>query len=157
VRDEPRANGVLPHVVDRRRVLLVVLDRSRRVAAAEEVVLAAVTLIEGGRVAAVQVAHPLREVGLRSHDDEVVVVVHEAPGLYAPPVAARDPEEDVEEDAAVVILGIDRPPVVPACRQVVDAAGRDGAERSCHTGDGSGAEARFQPPRVIRHASDTSS
>jgi hypothetical protein len=76
VRDEPGADGILAHVVDGVRVLLVILDRGGGVATAEEVVLAAVALVEGGRVAAVQVAHPLREVRLRRHDDEVIVVVH---------------------------------------------------------------------------------
>jgi hypothetical protein len=43
------------------------------------VVLAAMAFVEGARVLAVQVAHPVGQVAERRVDDEVVVVAEEAP------------------------------------------------------------------------------
>jgi hypothetical protein len=69
---------VIDDVVDRIGVLLLGLDHLRPETAAEEVVTAPVTLVEGPRIGAVEVAHAVREVRLRRLEDEVVVVPHQA-------------------------------------------------------------------------------
>jgi hypothetical protein len=69
---------IVDDVLHGRLVLLLRLDQLRPVAAAEEVVLAAVLLVEGARVAAVQVPHARGEVRARGLHDQVVVVSHQA-------------------------------------------------------------------------------
>jgi hypothetical protein len=127
------AHRVLNHVVERVGVLLVALDQARAETAAEDVVGAAVDFVERTRVAAVQVAHSLRQVRLRRLDDEVVMVSHQAIGVDAPAITAHDPPQRVEEQAAVVVVEKDPPLVVPARRHVVHATGHELAERPRHT------------------------
>jgi hypothetical protein len=77
---------VVDDVLDRVGVLLLGLDHRRPEPLAKDVVLAAVACVEGFRVLAVEVAHPLGEVGSRRLDEQVVVVAHEAPDVEAPAV-----------------------------------------------------------------------
>jgi hypothetical protein len=114
---------VLDHVVERVRILLVGLDQDGVVAATEEVVPAPVAVIESPGVGAVEVAHAAGQVRLGGLDDQVVVVSHQAPGVDAPVIAVLHAAQEVDEDGAVAVIGRDRPPVVPACRDVVVAAG----------------------------------
>ena len=122
-----------------RLVLLLRLDELRPVAAAEEMVLAAVLLVEGARVAAVQVPHARVEVRGRGFDDQVVVVPHQAPRVQAPAVAPLDASQEVEEDDAVLAVEHDRRAVVPAGHDVVVGPGDEWAMRSSHSGDRSSA------------------
>jgi hypothetical protein len=77
---------VVDDVLDRVVVLLLGLDHPRPEALAEDVVLGAVPCVEGFGVLAVEVAHPVREVGGGRLDEQVVVVAHEAPDVEAPAV-----------------------------------------------------------------------
>ncbi len=92
-------------------------------------------LVEGAGVRAVQVAHPVGEVGKRRLDDQVIVVPHQATGVDAPLVAAPDPAEDVEEDRAVPIVDDDRRMVVSPRPDVVVGTGGEKAARSRHVLD----------------------
>jgi len=123
---------VVDDVLDRGVVLLLGFDHLRPVAAAEDVILAPVALVEGAGVGPVQVPHPLVEVRRGRLDKEVVVVAHEAPDVHPPPVAALDPPEDVEEDHPVFGVAHDRRVVVPAAPDVVTGAGGDEAVRPSH-------------------------
>jgi len=120
--DEAVVERVVHDVVDRRLVLLVRLDHSRPVAAAEDVILSLVALVEGTGVAAVQVAHPISEARQGGLDEEVVVVAHEAAHVRAPAVAPFDPPEDVEEDDPISIVEHDRRVVVAPDPDVVVGA-----------------------------------
>jgi hypothetical protein len=71
-------DGVFEDVLERFVVLLFGLDLFRPEAAPEDVVLAAVAIVEGAGVLTVQVAHAVREVGERRFDEEVVVVAEQA-------------------------------------------------------------------------------
>jgi hypothetical protein len=124
--------GIVDDVFDRSLVLLVRLDHLRPVAAAEDVILPLVTLVEGAGVAAVQVAHPVGEVRERGLDEEVVVVPHEAAHVGAPAVAPFDPAQDVEEEDPVSIVQHDRRVVVAADPDVVIGAGFEVTERPSH-------------------------
>ena len=115
--------GIVDDVLDRRLVLIVRLDHLRPVAAAEDVILPSVAFVEGPRVAAVQVPHPVRKVRQRGLDEQVVVVTHQAAHVSAPAVAPLDPAQDVEEDDPVAIVQHDRRVVVPADPDVVVRAG----------------------------------
>ena len=89
-------------------------------------------LVEGARVAAVQVPHALVEVRLGRLDDQVEVVSHQAAHVHAPVVAALDPAEDVEEDPAILVVQDDGTVVVATCRHVVEGAGFEVAAWASH-------------------------
>jgi hypothetical protein len=78
---EPVVDRVVEDVFERLLVLPFGLDHSGPEAAPEDVVLAAVPLVEGAGVLAVQVTHALREVRVRRLDEEVVVVAEQAAGV----------------------------------------------------------------------------
>jgi hypothetical protein len=113
---------IVDDVVDRRRVLLVRFDHLRPVPAAEDVILPVVALVEGARVASVEVAHPVCEVRYRGLDEEVVVVAHQAAHVSPPAVTPFDPAQDVEEDDPVSIVEHDRRVVVAPDPDVVVGA-----------------------------------
>jgi hypothetical protein len=123
---------IVHDVLDGRLILLVGLDHLRPVAPAEEVVDPSVALVEGARVAAVQVPHALVEVGLGGLDDQVEVVPHQAADVHAPVVAALDAAEDVEEDPAILVVEDDGTVVVAPCRHVVEGAGFEVAAWASH-------------------------
>jgi hypothetical protein len=131
-----------------RLVLLLRLDQLRPVAAAKEMVLATVLLVESARVAAVQVSHARVEVRGRGLDDEVVVVPHQAARVQAPAVAPFDASQQVEEDDAVLAVEHDRCAVVPAGHDVVVGTGEEWAMGSSHSVDRSSARGRFRPTRA---------
>jgi hypothetical protein len=103
---------------------------------AEDVVLAAVPLVEGAGVLAVQVAHAVGEVRQRSLDEEVVVVAEQAAGVEAPAIVALDPSQNPEEDPPVVVVLEDRSVVVALRPDVVVGAGCEVTMRTSHPVDG---------------------
>jgi hypothetical protein len=123
---------IVHDVLDGRLILLVGLDRLRPVAPAEEVVDPSVALVEGARVAAVQIPHAFVEVRLGRLDDQVEMVAHQAAHVHAPVVAALDAAEDVEEDAAILVIEDDGTVVVAACRDVVEGTGFEVAAWASH-------------------------
>jgi hypothetical protein len=123
---------IVDDVVDRRRVLLVRLDHLRPVAAPEDVILPSVTLVEGARVGAVQIPHPVGEVRQRRFDEKVVVVAHQAAHVGAPAVTPLDPPQQVEEDDPVAIVYHDRGMVVAPDPDVVVGPGGEVAVRPSH-------------------------
>jgi hypothetical protein len=133
--------GVVDDVLKGVRVLLLGLDHDRVKAAAEDVIAAAVAVVEGARIGPVEIAHAVREVGGGRFDDEVVVVAQKAARMDAPAIAADDPPEDLEEDRTVPVVVEDRRPAIAACRDVVVSARGEVTRRSAHPGDRSAAGA----------------
>jgi hypothetical protein len=130
--DEPVVHRIVDDVLECGGVLLLGLDRLRPEATAEDVVPAAVALVEGAGVGAVQVAHAVGEVGSRRFEDEVVVVAHQAADVSAPAVAALDSPQDVEEDHAILAVEHDRRIVVPGCPDVVVRSGGEVTAGASH-------------------------
>jgi hypothetical protein len=128
---------VVDDVLDREVVLLLGFDHPRPEPLAEDVVLAAVACVEGFRVLAVEVAHPVREVGGGRLDEQVVVVAHETPDVEAPAVSPLYPPQDVDEGDAVIGIAEDRRVVVALRSDVVVRARREVAEWPSHPSDGS--------------------
>jgi hypothetical protein len=88
--------------------------------------------IEVSGVLAVQSLHPLRQIRLRSFDEQVKVIRHKAEGVLPPAVATDDPVAQGEESPTVVIVLEDRLPAVPTRRHVVGAAGDQDSWRAGH-------------------------
>jgi hypothetical protein len=146
-------DGVLDDVVERGVVLLLGLDHLRPVAPAEEVILAAVSFVEGPGIAAVQVPHPQVEVRLGGLDQEVVVVSHQAADVHPPPVAPLDPPENLEEDDPVRVVAHDRGMVVPAGHDVVASAGAEVSAWPSHVGERSRRRSGCPAARAFWHGS----
>jgi hypothetical protein len=122
---------------------------------AEDVVPAAVPLVEGAGVLAVQVAHAVGKVRQRGLDEEVVVVAQQAAGVEPPAIVALDPSQNLEEDPPVVVVLEDRSVVVPLRPDVVVGAGREVTVRTSHPVDGNpDREPRF-PAATSRHRAGT--
>jgi hypothetical protein len=96
---------------------------------------AAVAVVEGGRVEAVQPLHPVRELGLAALDHEVEVVAHQAVGVAAPAVPVDHAGEELEKEQPVVVVHEDRPAVDAARREVPDAVAERRPQRTSHDGD----------------------
>jgi hypothetical protein len=122
-------------VEDVRECVLVLLLRPDHLGlepAPKDVVSTVVALVEGAGIAAVQVAHAVREVRFGRLDEQVVVIAQQAADVSAPSVAALDTAQDVEEDGAVGVLEEDRRQVVPARRDVVVRPGSEVAAWTTH-------------------------
>jgi hypothetical protein len=119
-------------------VLLCGFDLFRPEAATEDVVLAAVAIVERAGVLTVQVTHPVREVGERRFDEEVVVIAEQAAGVQPPAVATADAPQDLGEDGPVSVVPEDRGVVIALRPDVVVGAGGEVATRSSHRGDRTG-------------------
>jgi hypothetical protein len=96
------------------------------------VVAAAVSAIERARVLAVEVAHPVREVGEWGLDDEVVVVAHEAARVHFPAVATHDAVQDANERVPVGVVDHNRRVVVARGPDVVVGACNRRTEFATH-------------------------
>jgi hypothetical protein len=125
-------NRVVEDVLEGRAVLLLGLDRPRPEAAAEDVILSAMALVERPGVLPVEVAHPLGQVRERCLDDEVVVVAEETAGVQVPAVPPANAFQDPDEDRPVGIVEEDRRPAVPFRADVVVRAGLGVSKRSSH-------------------------
>jgi hypothetical protein len=141
---------IVEHVLDRVDVLLLRLDQHGVEAAPEDVVSAAVPLVERTRVASVEVAHAARQVRLGGLDHQVVVVSHQALDMDAPFVAPPNAVQEVEEDDAVGVVDDNRRGVVPARCDVVEGSGGENAAGAGHVADGSAVPAHTRLHQRIR-------
>ena len=128
-------DGVVDHVLECGGVLLFGLDHLRPEAPAEDVVGTAVPLVEGPRIAPIQVAHAVGQVRPRRLDDEVIVVAQEAAGVEAPAVAGGDFVQGPQPDGPVVVIQHNRCLVVAARRDVVPSACGEVAAFATHLAD----------------------
>ena len=95
---------------------------------------AVVAAIESLCVDAVQLSHAAREVRLRGLEEQVIVIAHHAVGVHAPAELAHGRGEDVEENQAVVVVGVDWLARVAAAGGVIECARVLEAERAGHAG-----------------------
>ena len=84
-------------------------------------------------VHAVELSHPFREVCLRSFDDQVVVIVHEAVSVTEPPKPVPDAGEKIEEITPVLVSLEDLLTGVSSTGHMIDGARVFDAERTSHT------------------------
>jgi len=115
--------------------------------ALEEVAGAVVALVEPDRVEPVQALHAGREVGLSGLDQQVEVVVEQAPDVHRPAEPAPDLDEELEPRFPVEIVEHDRPLLDAAADDVVPGGARELAARDPRHGP---TLARTQRPRNCR-------
>jgi hypothetical protein len=84
------------------------------------------------RIAAIQLAHAEGESGLRSFEEEMIVIVHQAVGMAAPPIAIDHIREEREKLRAVSIIADDVLAGIAPTGDMIDGSGKLDAERTCH-------------------------
>ena len=134
--DEAGAHRILHDVLADRRKLLLVHDRSAPEALAEEMAPAAVTGVEALRVAAVQALETCGELGHCRLEDEVVVVRHQAERVEGPIMLPHDRAEQSQEDAAIVVVSVNRDLPGSPCSHVEVAVGEDVSRQARHRPEG---------------------
>jgi hypothetical protein len=109
--------------------MLLVADHPGAEPVAEEVAVAAVTLVEGLGVASVEALHPVGQALTPRLHDQVKVVVEKDPGDAVPQVAADRAARQVGPVVAIVVVADDVLPGDAAGRDVEDAVGGKHAAR----------------------------
>jgi hypothetical protein len=125
-------DGVVEDIVDGVVVLLLGLDHPGPEPLAEDMVLSAVPFVEGAGELAVEISHPVGEVGQRRLDDQVIVIAEQAAGVKAPAVAPADTLQDLQEDGAIPVVQEDRRVVVSLRADVVVGAVCEITVRTSH-------------------------
>jgi hypothetical protein len=114
--------------------MAVLLDQYGLVPALEQMTDPAVPLIEELRIDAIQLPHAEGEVAVRSFDQKMIVVGHEAVGVADPVVTFVDVLEGIEEVQAVSVILKNRLLLVPAGGHMIDCTGVFDAKRTGHGG-----------------------
>ena len=110
------------------------LDQDRLVAALEDVPDPPVPTVETLGEDAVQLPHAAGQVRRRRFDEQVVVVVHLAPGVTEPSEAFDDTRQNVDDEPAILVTADDIAARVAAAGHVIERAGVFDAERPRHGG-----------------------
>ena len=110
------------------------LDQDRLVAALEDVPDPPVPTVETLGEDAVQLPHAAGQVRRRRFDEQVVVVVHQAPGVTEPSEAFGDTRQNVDDEPAILVTADDIAARVAAAGHVIERAGVFDAERHRHGG-----------------------
>jgi len=131
---EAGSDGVLKHVVDRAREVVVVFHDPGGEAVAEEVAPPLVAAVERLGVRAVEPLKAVREAPELGLDHQVVVVRHQAECVHAPVVTIDLARQEAEETAVVVGVAEGCGARYASGRDVVRAFGRELSARSPHTG-----------------------
>ncbi len=119
---------VVRHVHDGRDQLPVAFDQNRSIATTEDMAAFRAALILGPGKASEEIPHPVRHVCPWGSQDEMKVVAHEAIRVAVPLVTSNDGGQ-ARQELVAILRGIkDRPSVVSARHDVVNAV-RDGGTR----------------------------
>jgi hypothetical protein len=100
------------------------LDHAGLEPALEKVARAVVAPVEPDRVEAVQALHAGREFGLRRFDEQVEVVVEQAPNVHLPAEPTLNVDEELEPGFSIEIVEHDRPLLHTAADDVVPGRAR---------------------------------
>jgi len=131
-RGEAGADGVVEHVVDGGREVVVGVDQARGKAVAPEVAGARVLAVEALGVEAVEAAEPVGERLTGAGEDDVHVVRHQAERVDVPAVAGGDVAKERQEGEVVGVVAEHGAAVDASRGDVVDAVGEEAARRAGH-------------------------
>ena len=112
----------------------VVLDEDRLETALIERTFPPVELVEKRRIAAVEVVHPVGEIGFGSSEVDVEVVVEQCDGEDSPTAAASDALEEPPPVTAVIVVQHDASTFEAALGDVMDSVGNVDAVGARHVG-----------------------
>jgi hypothetical protein len=129
---EAGSDGVLKHVLDRAREMVLVFHDPGCEAVAEEVAPPLVAAVKRLGVGAVEPLEAVREAPELGLDDQVVVVRHQAEGVHAPVVTLDLARQQAKETAVVVGVAEGCCARYASGRDVVCALGRELPARSPH-------------------------
>jgi hypothetical protein len=118
---EPGADRVPEHVLRRVAKVILVADRERGEAVAEEVAAARVALVERLGEDAVHTVEAPRKASELGVEDRVVVVRHQAEDVAVPALPADFECQKCQEETGVLVIPNDRAPRNAASGDVVDA------------------------------------
>ena len=109
--------------------MVLVADHPGAEPIAEQMAVAAVTLVEGLRVASVQALHPVGKALAPCLDEQMEVIVEKDPGDAVPRVVADRAAHELGPVVAIVVVADDVLPSDAAGRDVEDAVGGKHAAR----------------------------
>jgi len=92
---------------------------------------ATVHLVDPLGVDAVQLAHPLGEIGIRRLNEQVIMVAHQAVGVHQPVEPMTDTAKQIKENVAVPSPEVNILSPATACSDVVESASELGPNCSC--------------------------
>lgn len=98
----------------------VLFDQNRGKPALQQMPDALMPTVKGLRVAAIQLPHALREIGLGRFEQEMIVVVHQTVGVTEPAIPVNDMPEQREKLRPIAIIHHDVLPRIAAAGDVVD-------------------------------------
>jgi hypothetical protein len=104
--------------------IVIPLHHDRVISALVEMAWPPMTLIEGHRIASIQVMHELREVRTRRVNDEVEMVRHQDVAQKLNVMELQRPLQEFEKRIAVEIVSEDGTPLISAGGDVVIRAGK---------------------------------
>jgi hypothetical protein len=102
------------------------------VPALEDVTCSPVPLIESLRVESIQLSHTNTEVAIRSFNENVIVIAHEAVSVTDPIVTYIDPNQSIKKGLAVFVVLENSSPVIAAAGDVINSAWVFYAEGAYH-------------------------
>jgi hypothetical protein len=84
------------------------------------------------RVAAIELAHAEREIGLRRFNEQMIVVIHQTVGVAKPPVPIDDVGQQRQPLRPITVIVHDVLPGIAPTRDVVDGSGEFETKRTRH-------------------------
>lgn len=93
------------------------------VAALEEMPVDVVAAVEAHSAGGLEPAHPGDEVGLRSFDEEMVVIAHEHKGMHQPARAPAPFTQSLEEPLAIPVVAENRFAAVATIQHMIECSG----------------------------------
>ena len=116
-------HGIQHHIATELQEMRVLLHQDRGEAPLEEMSDATMASIGGLRIAASELAHPLRKIRLGRLDQQMVVIVHQTIGMAQPAEAINDMREERQQRGSVLVIGHDVLPGIAATRDMIDGTG----------------------------------
>ncbi len=127
-----RANGIQDHVPADFQKMAVLLNQDRLVPALKEMPCPAMPFVEELGIDAIQLPHAYGEIAVRSLDEQMIMIGHEAVGMTDPIVALIDMLEGVQEILPVPVVLEYGLLFIAAGGYVIDCAGIFNAEGAGH-------------------------
>lgn len=129
---KPRAHRVLSQVSRQLEKVIVARHEDGMKPTLEEMTGEAVASVEPLGVHTIHELNALRKIGLGRHEDEVIVVRHEAVRVRLPAKPPRHGLEESEEEPMVLVVEVGPLPPIAAGSHVVDPARDEGSQWARH-------------------------